>query len=543
MSSQWERKLFEMADREQIVLPDSLGHRVEGSLNQIKRKQKNEKRGSSGLPGRRTGGPVKLKRALILAAAMTMLFSITATAAVSAWRQRMEDMNQQKLEEYFAQLYTSKLSADNYNRPLTESELSRMESLSADYEQQGRFPRGELVMLDTAQEYKGRNVGFLGSTSTFFFPEEEMSDEELLQIVDFRYKRDYSLQKMNEMIAAGEAEFPQEAASVEPPPESTDAEKERFASGDPGQELTIAYTGDLSITSVASGNDCLFLNGRNTVHWMEIGSSDSAVFFDDFDRETIVTALCQDQDGLVYLGLMQQQTDKSWENGLWILDQDGNFLREIDLAPFRSDAVFHVGGPEGEKSTGQIWHMAVDEEGYLYLRGSGFEDAAIILILDRDGNLISRIDDGEYYAGPVCGLGIGGDKKVYTALFNREHRLGIAGINPQEGTLEDIFMEIVPQDTISFDVVAKGYDADFVMWGYSGIFSYNKGDSQAELVSPPWETPCQVEGALRCALPDGRILLVAATEYRKVTDAAGKERNERVPETTYFYYLPGLREQ
>lgn len=536
MSSQWERKLFEMAEEERITVPDSLNERIEGNLLETKRQARNTAR-------RRSGRPVRLKKALILAAAMTMLFSITATAAVSAWRQRMEAMNQEKLEEYFAQIYTAKLPSDNYNRPLSESERSRMETLAADYEGQGRFPQGELVMLEEAEDYKGKSVGFLGSTGTFFLPEKEMSDEELLQIVDFRYKRDYSLQKMNEMIDSGQAQFPEEAASVQAPQESTENEKERFASGDPGQELTLCYTGDLSITSVTAGNDCLFLSGWNTLHRMEFGSSDSTVFFDDFEKESLVTALCQDQEGQIYLGLVELQEDGSWGNGLWMLDRDGNFLRKIDLAPFRADTVFHVGGPEGAKSTGQIWHMAVDGEGYLYLRGSGFQDASMMLILDRDGNLVSRIDNDEYHAGPSSGLGTGGDQKVYTALFNRDHRLGIASINPQEGTLEDICMEIVPEDTISFDVVGRGYDADFVMWGYSGLFSYNKGDPKAELIREAWETPCEVEGSLRCALPDGRILLVAATEYRQTTDAAGTERNERVPEKTYFYYLPGLRGQ
>lgn len=522
MSNMWERKLFEMAGKEQIIVPDSLNQKLHRQLLSI------EKQGTGRKRKKRAFG---LKRAVILAAALTMLFSVTVTAAVSAWKQRMESMNGEKLEEYFAQIYTSKLPADNYNRPFTESENIRMEALAADYEAKGRFPEGELVMLDTAEDYKGKNVGFLKGTSTFFFPEKEMSDEELLQVIDFRYKRDYSLQKMNEMIAAGEAEPVQ--------PEPVMPEETTPVLGESDQKLTIAYTGELSISSMAAGNDCIFLFGQNTVHRMELGSGDSAVFFDDFDKKTSVSAMCQDKDGQVYLGLVEQQEDGSWENGLWVLDQDGNFLKKIDLAPFRSDTVFHVGSPDGPESTGQIWNMAVDEEGFLYLRGSGFQDAAIMLILDQDGKLVSRIDQGDYYTGPVSGMGVGRDKKVYTALFDRENRLGIASINPREGTLEEVYMGIVPEDTISFDVVTRGSDADFVIWGYSGIFSYNIGEEQAELVMPAWETPCNVEGALRCGLPDGRILLAASTEYRRVTDEYGMERGERIPEKTFFYYLPG----
>ena len=42
-----------------------------------------------------------------------------------------------------------------------------------------------------------------------------MSDEELLQIIDFMQKRDYSLQAMNEKLAAGEIESPTETVKEE----------------------------------------------------------------------------------------------------------------------------------------------------------------------------------------------------------------------------------------------------------------------------------------------------------------------------------------
>lgn len=533
MSSHWERKLFEMAGKEQMVVPKSLDRKIEQLLS-----------APGGLKGETAPKPrlkrrAVFKKAIVLAAAMTMLFSITVAAAVGAYRQRMEAMNQEKLEEYFRQIYDSKLPADNYNRPYYESERDRIKELSASYEAQGLFPEGELIMLDQAEDYTGKKIGFLKDTSTFFFPEKEMSDEELLQIIDFTHKRDYSLEKMNEMIAAGEAEALDETSLSKMPEEVTEPSVlQSDAVTDPEQELTILYTGDLPLLSMAAGNDCIFLAGWNEVHRMEIGSSDSELFFDEFDRRTKVTALCQDEKGNVYLGLMQQKEDGTWESGLWVLNAEGSFLREIDLSPYMS-----LGGitMAGEKSNGFIRHMAVDENGLLYLRGAGFQDAGILLILDGDGNLVSRIEEDEYRAGLTCGIGVGRDKRVYTAIFDREHRLGIAAVNPEEGRLEDISMGIVPEDTVSFDLVAKGYDADFVLWGYSGIFSYNMGEESAVCIMPAWETPCDVEGTLCCVLPDGRIVLAACPERKTVTDTNGTKLQEWVPEKTCFYYLPGLR--
>lgn len=55
------------------------------------------------------------------------------------------------------------------------------------------------MRLDDAEDYK-KGVGFLPSKSTFFFPEREMEDEELLQYIDFMQKREYSLLTINEEI-------------------------------------------------------------------------------------------------------------------------------------------------------------------------------------------------------------------------------------------------------------------------------------------------------------------------------------------------------
>lgn len=54
-------------------------------------------------------------------------------------------------------------------------------------------------MLDSPEKYK-KGVAFYAARSTFFLPEEEMTEEELLELIDFREKRDYSLAKITEEI-------------------------------------------------------------------------------------------------------------------------------------------------------------------------------------------------------------------------------------------------------------------------------------------------------------------------------------------------------
>ncbi|MBD5484346.1 MAG: hypothetical protein HDR18_02285 [Lachnospiraceae bacterium] len=525
MQDRWEESIFHMAEQEQMVMPQSMTDRIEEILCKPKEKRFR----------------MNFKKSIILAAAMIMLISATAVASVGALRERMEAMNREKMEEYFTQIYASKIGVDNYNRPYTDTEKERMSQLREAYEDEARFPKGELTMIEEAEKYKGKGVALLGDTTTFFFPEGEMSDEELLQIIDFMHKRDYSLQKMNEMIAAGEAQLPEiEEEEIE----ATDISiLEGDAVYEPTQELTIPYTGDLELDlTIAAGRNELFLAGYNTVHRMEIGSSDSEFFFDDFGVETRILAMCQDVNGDVYMALWQWPDENDWESrelAVWVVNKDGELLRKIDMSPYMA-----------RERIGYARRMTIGADGYLYLSVAGLKSPkeaqeCEILVLDREGNYISRIAPDEYALNLNGGLGVGKDGKVYTCIENYydsenpERRMGIASLNAKEGTLDEIYYDIMPENTIMIDIIAPGAESDFVFWGYNGIFTYNMGDEKAVNVLPVYEAPCDWEGTRYCALYDGRIVIAAASDYRIEEHPLGK-RFLAVPEKTCFYYMPGI---
>ena len=160
-----EQKLFEMAEREEMILPDTLQDRMDDILVRLTKRRKYR---------------MTWRKSVVLAAALTAMLSITVTAAVSVLQQRMEAMNEKEMEEYFVQIYRNAIGVDNYNRPYTESEKERMEQLRKSYEETGLFPKGALTMISEPEAYRGKGVAFYGDTATFFFPEKEMSDEELL---------------------------------------------------------------------------------------------------------------------------------------------------------------------------------------------------------------------------------------------------------------------------------------------------------------------------------------------------------------------------
>lgn len=531
MRDNFEEKIFALAAAEKMVLPESMKNRVNDTL--------------VSLPEHRRIFRMTWKKSVVLAAAIVTLMSFTVSAAVGAYRQRMEAMNEQEMEDYFVQIYTSRIGRDNYNRPYTDAETERMKELGASYEEEALFPQEALTMISEPEEYKGKGVAFFGNTSTFFFPEKEMGDEELLQIIDFMHKRDYSLQKMNEMIAEGEMTFPsdeiKEAAEVEK--ELTDSViLESEAIWDPAQELTIPYTGNLEIRGMAAGRSCIFLTGWNAIHKMEIGSGDSELFFDAFDVETDVTALYQDKKGDIYIAIAERagsddyaftMAGEEYKSALWVLSEEGEIKKKIDLSKYR------------DIGCGYIRRMAVDEQGYIYVRSARMSlngaDASdrLLLVLDKEGNYVKDITynlESRFLPHSLAGLGIGKDGRVYTQVESDDssgHHMGIASVNLEEGCLEDVYLDIVPESTIMLDIIAPGADTDFVFWGYDGIFTYNLGDESAVNVLPAYKAPCNWEGALYCALPDGRIVFGDCSEYRREENSY---RIHRIPEKVCFYY-------
>lgn len=531
MKDKWEQDLFKMARQEKMIVPDTLEERIDDIL--------------VSLPKQHRVFKMTWKKTLILAAALVAALSLTVSAAVGALKERMEAMNEKEMEEYFVQIYTKKIGMDNYNRPYTESEKERMKELRASYEEEALFPDGLLTMISSPEEYKGKGVAFYGDTTTFFFPDKEMSDEELLRIIDFMHKRDYSLQAMNEKIEEGEIDFPSQMIAEEMEEEVEATEESVLQSEaiyDPAQELTIPYTGDLQIRYMAMGQNCLFLTGWNEIHTMEIGSSDSTLFFDDFDTMTDVTALYQDKKGDVYIALMERIEngdyehsaivgDDKFKNSIWVLSAKGDIKRKIDLSSY------------GEEMYGVVRRMVVDDEGYIYVRGSFMKD--LLMVFDGEGNFVKNIKsdlESPYAPHPAAGLGIGKDGKVYTQVIagTKEHNeMGIASIDLAKGGLLDVYMGIVPEDTIMLDLIAPGADTDFVFWGYDGIFTYNLGEENAVNVLPAYEAPCNWEGCEYCALPDGRIVFLDCSEYSH----EGETMIHRIPEKTTFYYKSGLRGQ
>ena len=152
--------------------------------------------------------PLPRRRMSVSAAALALVFMTASTAvagaAISKFQERMEMMSEYEIEKNVSDLQKALEHADSFSRELSAQEMEQMKEMAVEYEKEGRFPEGELLVVNSETEWKAGGPVFVAESSTFVLPGEELSEEDMLEILDFLYKRDYSLETVNVVRAENE---------------------------------------------------------------------------------------------------------------------------------------------------------------------------------------------------------------------------------------------------------------------------------------------------------------------------------------------------
>ena len=530
-----DRKLYKMAEQEQMAISEDLDARVDDILLHL---EKN---------GRGSRHHYSFRRAAILAAACLVLASATV-AASGMYQARMESMNHEKLEEYFAQLQEANVSADTYSRPMTESETARLEELRQAYLEQGYFPKKELTLIDSPEKYK-KGVAFYAERSTFFLPEKELTDEQLLELIDFKEKRDYSLAQISEEIAAGAYEYvkpenSQMAAGGAQTSDNGTNTVTALGADTATQEWNIAYTGDLSIRCATATDNGLYVGGytkegQARVEFVSYGSGTPETIFEDFAENGEVYSLCTAPDGSIYAGLKglaAAGAEHGWLPVIYHISPEGTLLNSFTV---------------GEREWNIVDSMATDAQGRLFVRMRMQEDGSYVRIYSAEGELIGTVaDDNSYVVQGVGALGQGKDGKVYVAAQTVGNTtagntaMTLVSVDPESLRFVPVAggeNVICSADTIyPWKMVAAGVSetADFILWGYNGVDTYSLGETEFTRVQESWEMPCGTEGTCAVLVPDGRILYIGASGGFQGTTADGVEISGKDPAKTVLYYEP-----
>lgn len=162
--------------------------------------------------GKRRGGQTKALRIAASFAACLLaagLLSVPVRAVVSSLvKERMDEQPKEEVTKLAEEIQSQHVAADSSTREYTAEEKERKGKLYAQY-LEGLFPEKELVQVDSEAEAAEHEFCFLTTTGVFYLPaNRELTDEEILQQIDFEKKRDYALEEQHaeEIAARKEAE-------------------------------------------------------------------------------------------------------------------------------------------------------------------------------------------------------------------------------------------------------------------------------------------------------------------------------------------------
>lgn len=136
------------------------------------------------------------KRMAAAAAALALTagvisFPVRAFVA-SVVTERMENVPEEERKELNDIVQSQHALADGFSREYSDSEKERNKALWQAYEN-GTFPEKVIAQADNAEAAPEGALCYIRSTGVFNLPAQEMTDEELLEIIDFQHKMEYAV--------------------------------------------------------------------------------------------------------------------------------------------------------------------------------------------------------------------------------------------------------------------------------------------------------------------------------------------------------------
>lgn len=154
------------------------------------------------------------------AAAAFILMAGVASFPVRAFvtslvKERMESLPEEEMQGISDMVQThNDVMADGFSREYTDEEKERNKELWEAYNN-GTFPENVIMQVDSAEEAPEGVLCYIEDTGVFNLPAQEMTDEEMLEIIDLQHKMSYAISINVKTEAEYEAEDRAKRAGLE----------------------------------------------------------------------------------------------------------------------------------------------------------------------------------------------------------------------------------------------------------------------------------------------------------------------------------------
>lgn len=115
----------------------------------------------------------------------------------------LEQMTMQEVDEIYIDYYSANTEISFYSRELSFDELARRKVLKRLYKNSGKLPEHTIPLIQNESDYKGEGIAFCISNCTYYYPDTDLSDEQLLELIDFQIKVEYCRQRIEDEIKRG----------------------------------------------------------------------------------------------------------------------------------------------------------------------------------------------------------------------------------------------------------------------------------------------------------------------------------------------------
>lgn len=220
-----ETEIRRRVDEIEIELPQIVQERADAAYAQIRKQAAREKYLTASANGngcrqgqaagklldrrsrkiwRTTGKRLPRAAGILLAVAILSVTAVSATAAgIVGYRrylaERMTDISTEELGHLEMVAEQGNVSAE-FNRELTAREQSIYEQLTREYEEDGKYPAGQLHELAEEENYSGTGVAVRSTPGEeygclIYLPNTTITEEEWLEVIEYVHKLDYSMQE------------------------------------------------------------------------------------------------------------------------------------------------------------------------------------------------------------------------------------------------------------------------------------------------------------------------------------------------------------
>mgnify|MGYP000010758669 FL=1 len=124
---------------------------------------------------------------------------------------RYEQMTDEEIDELYALLASAPVDVwGTDSRNLTVEEQSRYEQWTEKYEVENAYTESPIKVITDPEEYDGQELAYCIGDAMFYEPERELTDEEMLQMIDLEHKNQYIFERIGREIECGKrAGWPQ----------------------------------------------------------------------------------------------------------------------------------------------------------------------------------------------------------------------------------------------------------------------------------------------------------------------------------------------